>query len=66
MRVCHHGKVDDGLKFGSFYVNKIPGGGLPKMWSSMLQQNLVWNGESKVEKWCGIVWTQNGGKICMT
>ena len=36
------------------------------MWSSMLEQNLVWNGGSKIEKWCGIVWTQNGGKICMT
>ena len=44
----------------------IPGGGLPKMWSSMLEQNSVWNGGSKIEKWCGIVWTQNGGKICMT
>ncbi len=32
----------------------------------MLEQNLVWNGGSKIEKWCGIVWTQNGGKICKT
>ena len=39
------------------------GGGLLKMWSSMLEQNLVWNGGSKIEKWCGIVWTQIGGKI---
>ncbi len=42
------------------------GGGLPKMWTSMLEQNFVWNGGRKIEKWCGIVWTQNGGKICMT
>ena len=32
----------------------------------MLEQNLVWNGGSKFEKWCGIVQTQNGGKICKT
>ncbi len=36
------------------------------MWSSMLEQNLVWNGGSEIEKWCGIVWTQNGGKISKT
>ncbi len=34
------------------------------MWSSMLEKNLVWNGGSKMEKLCGIVWTQNGGEIC--
>ncbi len=32
----------------------------------MLEQNLMWNGGSKIEKWCGIVWTQNGCKICKT
>ena len=32
----------------------------------MLEQNLVWNQGSKIEKWCGIVWTQNGGKIRKT
>ena len=32
----------------------------------MLEKNLVWNGGSKIEKWCGIVWTQNGGEICKT
>ncbi len=41
----------------------IPGGGSAKMWSSMLEKNLVWNGGSKIEKLCGIVWTQNGGEI---
>ncbi len=30
----------------------------------MLEKNLVWNGGSKKEKLCGIVWTQNGGEIC--
>ncbi len=34
------------------------------MWSSMLEKNLVWNGGSKMEKLCGIVWTQSGGEIC--
>ena len=40
------------------------GGGSAKMWSSMLEKNLVWNGGSKMENLCGIVWTQNGGEIC--
>ena len=40
------------------------GGGSAKIWSSMLEKNLVWNGGSKMEKLCGIVWTQNGGEIC--
>ncbi len=35
------------------------------MWSSMLEKNLVWNGGSKMDQLCGIVWTQNGGEICM-
>ncbi len=35
-----------------------------KNWSSMLEKNLVWNRGSKLEKLCGIVWTQNGGEIC--
>ncbi len=34
------------------------------MWTSMLEQNSVWNGGLKIEKWCGIVWI--GGKICIT
>ncbi len=34
------------------------------MWSSMLEKNLVWNVRLKMEKLCGIVWTQNGGEIC--
>ncbi len=43
-----------------------PGGGSAKMWSSMLKKNLVWNRGSKIERLCGIVWTQNGGDICKT
>ncbi len=34
--------------------------------SNFAPWNLVWNGGSKIEKWCGIVWTQNGGKIYMS
>ncbi len=30
----------------------------------MLEKNLVWNGGSKMEKLCGIVWIQNGGENC--
>ena len=36
------------------------GGGSDKKGSSMLEKNSVWNGGSKMEKLCGIVWTQNG------
>ncbi len=39
-------------------------GGSAKMWSTMLEKNLVWNGGLKMENLCGIVWTQNGGEIC--
>ena len=33
------------------------------MWSRMLEKNLVWKGGSKMDKLCGIMWTQNGGEI---
>ena len=50
MIIDHHEKVG----FTKDCDAKSPGGGLPKIWSSMLKQNLVWNGGggSKIEKNC--------------
>ena len=53
------------LHFGNHVEGILsPGGGSAKNWSSMLEKNSVWNGGSKLEKWCGTVWTQNG-RICV-
>ncbi len=50
-----------------YYFSYTPGvGGSATMWSRMFEKISVWNGRSKMERLCVIVWTQIVGEICMT